>query len=70
MSVRIAGRTAEAKLGVDLLRNAQHLIVKAVAIMGTSPEDGGLWDALDLIASDRAEAEAIMARGRRPLSRR
>jgi hypothetical protein len=62
MSVRISGRTAQARRGVDLLRDAQHLIVRAVAMMGTEPADGGLWDALDLIAAERSEAEAILAR--------
>ncbi len=62
MSIRIAARTAQARRGVDLLRDAQHLIVRAVGIMGTDPADGGLWDALDLIASERSEAEAILAR--------
>lgn len=50
-----------------MLRSAQHLIVEAAAILGASPEDGGLWQALDLIAAERCEAEAVIARkGRRP----
>ena len=69
LTVRIATRSAEAQHGVDLLRSAQHLIVEAAALLGASPEDGGLWDALDLIAADRAEAEAIMARPRRWFAR-
>ena len=61
MTVRIVSPSAEARRGVDLLRTAQHLIVEAAAILGSAPEDGGLWDALDLIATDRAEAEAVLS---------
>jgi hypothetical protein len=64
MSVRIVKPNADARRGVDLLRTAQHLIVEAAVILGSAPEDGGLWDALGLIAADRAEAEAILARPR------
>jgi hypothetical protein len=68
MSIRIAAPSAEARRGVDLLRSAQHKVVEAVGILGTNPVDGGLWDALALIAAERAEAEALLAR--RPRRRR
>jgi hypothetical protein len=66
MSIRIVNRGAEARRGVAMLRSAQHLIVEAAGIMGSTPEDGGLWDALGLIVAERGEAEAILRRKRRP----
>lgn len=65
MSIRIAGRRAEAKHGVEMLRSAQHLIVEAAGLLGTAPEDGGLWEVLGLIARERDEAERLLARGHR-----
>jgi hypothetical protein len=60
MSVRTVHRGAQTRRGVALLREAQQLIAEAAAILGAQPQEGGLWDALDLIASDRAEAEAVL----------
>ena len=65
MTIRIVDPGADARRGVDMLRSAQHLIVEAAAILGANPEDGGLWDALGLIAAERGEAEAILANKRR-----
>jgi hypothetical protein len=64
MSIRIVTPSAEARHGVEMLRSAQHLIVEAAAILGANPEDGGLWDALGLIAAERTEAEAQLSRKR------
>ena len=41
-----------------LLRDAQHLIVEAAGILGSGPEDGGLWDAVAIIVEQRETAEA------------
>ena len=41
-----------------MLRGAQHMIVEAAAILGASPEDGGLWEALALIAGERSRGRA------------
>jgi len=65
MSIRIATPNAEARRGVEMLRSAQHKIVEAVGILGSNPADGGLWEALELIAAERADAEALLARGPR-----
>ena len=65
MSIRIVNPGSDARRGVEMLRSAQHLIVEAAAILGANPEDGGLWDALGLIAAERGEAEAILADRRR-----
>ena len=68
MSVRIVTGSASERQGVELLRAAQHKIVEAVGILGVSPADGGLWRALELIAAERGDAEALLAR--RPRRRR
>lgn len=68
MSIRIVNPGAGARKGVEMLRGAQHMIVEAAAILGASPEDGGLWEALALIASERHEAERILANKGRRLS--
>ena len=65
MSIRIVTPSAEARRGVEMLRSAQHKIVEAAGILGSNPADGGLWDALGLIAAERADAEAVLARGSR-----
>jgi hypothetical protein len=62
MSIRIVTPSADARRGVEMLRTAQHLIVEAAGILGSAPADGGLWEALALIASERREAEAILSR--------
>ena len=68
MSIRMVNPGADARRGVEMLRGAQHMIVEAAAILGASPEDGGLWEALALIASERSEAERIIAHEGRRLS--
>lgn len=65
MSIRIVSHGADARRGVDMLRAAQHLIVEAAVLLGSSPEDGGLWEALSVIAAERAEAERILSSKRR-----
>jgi hypothetical protein len=62
MSVRIVTGGASERRGVDMLRAAQHNIVEAAGILGLSPADGGLWRALELIATERREAEQLLAR--------
>jgi hypothetical protein len=37
----------------DLLREAQHLIVEAAGLLGSGPEDGGLWDAVAILVEQR-----------------
>ncbi len=41
----------------DLLREAQHLIVEAAGLLGSGPEDGGLWDAVAILVEQRETAE-------------
>ncbi len=40
----------------ELLRDAQHLIVEAAGLLGSGPEDGGLWDAVAIIVDQRENA--------------
>lgn len=42
----------------DLLRDAQHLIVEAAGLLGSGPEDGGLWDAVAILVEQREKAQA------------
>jgi hypothetical protein len=42
---------------VELLREAQHLIVEAAGLLGSGPEDGGLWDAVTILVEQREAAE-------------
>ena len=37
----------------ELLRDAQHLIVEAAGLLGSGPEDGGLWDAVAILVEQR-----------------
>lgn len=62
MSIRIVEPNAGARRGLDLLRSAQHKVVEAVGILGVDPADGGLWDVLGLLAAEREQAEALLAR--------
>lgn len=41
----------------DLLRDAQHLIVEAAGLLGSGPEDGGLWDAVAILVEQREAAD-------------
>ncbi|HEY5032468.1 MAG TPA: hypothetical protein VIJ54_08355 [Actinomycetes bacterium] len=41
----------------DLLRDAQHLIVEAAGLLGSGPEDGGLWDAVAILVDQREAAD-------------
>lgn|GEM_PF-2094387 len=40
----------------ELLRDAQHLIVEAAGLLGSGPEDGGLWDAVAILVEQRESA--------------
>ena len=42
----------------ELLRDAQHLIVEAAGLLGSGPEDGGLWDAVAILVEQRESAAA------------
>jgi hypothetical protein len=42
----------------DLLREAQHLIVEAAGLLGSGPEDGGLWEAVAILVEQRESAES------------
>ena len=53
---RIARSTRQPKgpeRAAELLRDAQHLIVEAAGLLGSGPEDGGLWDAVAIIVEQR-----------------
>jgi hypothetical protein len=41
----------------ELLRDAQHLIVEAAGLLGSGPEDGGLWDAVAILVDQRESAD-------------
>jgi hypothetical protein len=41
----------------ELLRDAQHLIVEAAGLLGSGPEDGGLWDAVAILVEQRGVAD-------------
>ena len=41
----------------ELLRDAQHLIVEAAGLLGSGPEDGGLWDAVAILVEQRESAD-------------
>lgn len=41
----------------ELLRDAQHLIVEAAGLLGSGPEDGGLWDAVAILVEQRESTD-------------
>ena len=45
----------------ELLREAQHLIVEAAGLLGSGPEDGGLWDAVAILVEQREAADRVGA---------
>lgn len=45
---------------VELLRDAQHLIVEAAGLLGSGPEDGGLWDAVAILVDQRESADRLV----------
>lgn len=55
---RKARQPKGAERAADLLRDAQHLIVEAAGLLGSGPEDGGLWDAVAIIVEQRETAES------------
>ena len=65
MSVRIVSVGPGERRGVELLRAAQHNIVEAAGLLGVTPADGGLWAAVELVISERREAERLLATRRR-----
>jgi hypothetical protein len=48
-----------AERAADLLRDAQHLIVEAAGLLGSGPEDGGLWDAVAILVDQRESADRV-----------
>ena len=55
---RKARQPRGAERAAELLRDAQHLIVEAAGLLGSGPEDGGLWDAVAIIVEQRETAES------------
>ena len=56
---KIARRSRQPKgpeRAAGLLRDAQHLIVEAAGLLGSGPEDGGLWDAVAILVEQREAA--------------
>jgi hypothetical protein len=58
---RSARQPKGAERAADLLRDAQHLIVEAAGLLGSGPEDGGLWDAVAILVEQRETAESSTA---------
>lgn len=56
-----SARQSGPERAAELLRDAQHLIVEAAGLLGSGPEDGGLWDAVAILVEQRETAASAVA---------
>jgi hypothetical protein len=60
-SARATKQARGPERAADLLREAQHLIVEAAGLLGSGPEDGGLWDAVAILVEQRETTDRASA---------